>query len=222
VPFNSYPLLCILTQVATAQILKRLNLDWLARDKSNIRQKPKTGHYTFLAVFIVLVVYYTLFYATVIVSQFIPWTKDLLVIWAALLMCYTVFVVAKAREQIRRRDRIPQRTVSCGMEDCCCALCCTWCVVAQMARHTANLKRLPCCPSNSRNRNDEEEEQEYDISSCLSTNGLWKPTSRRRAPHEGNGDGSPLHEPLLGADRTVGSGDGSASPRRRKGEQMCV
>lgn len=62
---------------------------------------------------------------------------------------YFIFLLVKIRLSIRAKYGIP--TQCCKRvwpaEDVCCALCCTCCVVTQMARHTAdyNTYRGVCC-----------------------------------------------------------------------------
>ncbi|EJK48307.1 hypothetical protein THAOC_32909 [Thalassiosira oceanica] len=59
---------------------------------------------------------------------------------------FSINVILKTRLHIRERSRIPE-TRCCGCEDCCCALWCGCCAVAQMARHTADYETCAakCC-----------------------------------------------------------------------------
>mmetsp|Transcript_30318 Transcript_30318/g.64361 ORF Transcript_30318/g.64361 Transcript_30318/m.64361 type:complete len:312 (-) Transcript_30318:100-1035(-) len=61
-------------------------------------------------------------------------------------MVFLYYLVAKTRGRIRSRYSIPE--TSCrGCEDCCCAVWCTCCTVAQMGRHTADYETYAahCC-----------------------------------------------------------------------------
>jgi Cys-rich protein (TIGR01571 family) len=59
---------------------------------------------------------------------------------------YLVVMIIRTRSLIREKYSI--REENCvGCEDCCCAVFCNCCVVAQMARHTADYDTYPaaCC-----------------------------------------------------------------------------
>ncbi|KAG7337248.1 PLAC8 family domain containing protein [Nitzschia inconspicua] len=59
---------------------------------------------------------------------------------------YTVVVMTKLRKAVRDRYRIPQTQCMC-FEDCCCAVFCSCCTMAQLARQTADYERQRayCC-----------------------------------------------------------------------------
>jgi Cys-rich protein (TIGR01571 family) len=59
---------------------------------------------------------------------------------------YTIIILIKLRKAVRTRYNIRERQCT-GCEDCCCAVFCTCCTVAQLARQTANYQsqRAYCC-----------------------------------------------------------------------------
>ena len=59
---------------------------------------------------------------------------------------YVLFATLKTRIYIRRKDNIPEEHCR-GVEDCCISYWCTCCVIAQMARHTADygIYGASCC-----------------------------------------------------------------------------
>jgi len=52
-----------------------------------------------------------------------------------LFLIYYFIVLAKTRSFVRKRYSIPNK---CPCQDYCCSLMCSWCVLSQMARHTAD------------------------------------------------------------------------------------
>mmetsp|Transcript_53493 Transcript_53493/g.64515 ORF Transcript_53493/g.64515 Transcript_53493/m.64515 type:complete len:301 (-) Transcript_53493:150-1052(-) len=60
---------------------------------------------------------------------------------------FTLYVITKTRKFLRNKYAIQEKVCKNGAEDFCCALCCSCCVVTQMARHTAdyNTYRGVCC-----------------------------------------------------------------------------
>jgi Cys-rich protein (TIGR01571 family) len=66
---------------------------------------------------------------------------------------FFLFLTVKTRQHIRRVYAIPESRSCIGMEDLCCSFWCGCCVVAQMARHTADYKKYhpACCTETGMN-----------------------------------------------------------------------
>ena len=62
------------------------------------------------------------------------------------MVVFSIYVVLKTRRHVRKRSGIPG-TRCAGYEDCCCATWCGFCVITQMARHTAEYETYAaqCC-----------------------------------------------------------------------------
>lgn len=59
---------------------------------------------------------------------------------------YMLVIIIRTRSLVREKYSIPEENCV-GCEDCCCGVFCNCCVVAQMARHTADYDTYPaaCC-----------------------------------------------------------------------------
>ena len=59
---------------------------------------------------------------------------------------YMLFLIIRTRSLVREKYSIPEENCV-GCEDCCCGFFCNCCVIAQMARHTADYDTYPaaCC-----------------------------------------------------------------------------
>ena len=74
------------------------------------------------------------------------WQRGLYNMVTTLFYLYSLLLLVRLRNEVRRRDEIPERNCI-GMEDCCCAFWCGCCTVAQIARQTADYdqRRAVCC-----------------------------------------------------------------------------
>lgn len=74
------------------------------------------------------------------------WKVVLYHILGATFALFTFYTIIRVRRAVREKYRIPE-TNCVGLEDCCCAVWCGCCTVAQVARHTANYeqRRAICC-----------------------------------------------------------------------------
>jgi Cys-rich protein (TIGR01571 family) len=66
--------------------------------------------------------------------------------YALMFGLYMMFLTIRTRSLVREKYSIPEEYCN-GCEDCCCGVFCNCCVVAQMARHTADYDTYPaaCC-----------------------------------------------------------------------------
>ncbi len=70
-------------------------------------------------------------------------------IGAMLFTIWSIYALMKTRENIRAKYSIPEERCK-GYEDLVCSMCCSCCVVAQMARHTGEYETYKgsCCSAN--------------------------------------------------------------------------
>jgi len=149
---------CCCPQILMAQVLTRMNMDWLGEHTTEWESKL-----TFRRVLIIVIIYYAV--STVLAPSGPSWDDDDTAsldypdtpIWQHVVYnslttafsVYTVIVLMKLRKAVRTRYDIPvTRCVNQPVvEDCCCSFWCGCCTVAQLARHTANYdeRRAVCC-----------------------------------------------------------------------------
>mmetsp|Transcript_3035 Transcript_3035/g.5731 ORF Transcript_3035/g.5731 Transcript_3035/m.5731 type:complete len:268 (+) Transcript_3035:61-864(+) len=124
------------TQVAMAQVMQRLHLDWLGGAAPEVATKN-----TFKVV-LTLVVCYTIFTIALEMAeastgyyQIPSWIPVTRFIGGGAFTIYSIYSLMKTRENVRAKYSIPEERCP-GMEDLCCSMWCSCCVVSQMARHT--------------------------------------------------------------------------------------
>jgi Cys-rich protein (TIGR01571 family) len=124
------------TQVAMAQVMQRLRLNWLGE------AAPEAATKNTFKVVLTLVLCYTVFtIALEMVEaqtgyyQIPTWIPVLRFIGGVLFTIYSIYSLMKLRENVRAKYSIPEEKCP-GMEDLCCSMWCSCCVVSQMARHT--------------------------------------------------------------------------------------
>eukprot|EP00978_Attheya_sp_CCMP212_P006016 scaffold13544_cov50-Attheya_sp.AAC.5 len=136
------------------QVMTRLRLDWLGNPMSRRRTTSKT----FQTYFVWTVVYLTVeyFFQRVLIHRlldndnkndamatiFYAFEQTLRLIW----VLFSIVMVTKVRGHVRAAYHIPEHGCR-GCEDCCCAVWCTCCTVAQLSRHTADYDTYnsQCC-----------------------------------------------------------------------------
>ena len=118
------------------QIMQRLRLSWLGEAAPDAATKN-----TFKVV-LTLVLCYTVF--TICLEMIeaykgyyeIPtWVPVLRFVGGVLFTIYSIYALMKVRENVRAKYSIPEEKCP-GMEDLCCSMWCSCCVVSQIARHT--------------------------------------------------------------------------------------
>mmetsp|Transcript_25016 Transcript_25016/g.30764 ORF Transcript_25016/g.30764 Transcript_25016/m.30764 type:complete len:262 (+) Transcript_25016:132-917(+) len=161
-----HPHLCcalICTQVAMAQVMKRMKLTWTG--------EPGEDHSTantFKIVMTIVVAYCIYSVALDLVSPSLlnpdafdddmessPEIALAKIIGSLLFTFYSIYSLCRTRQSVREKFHIPEENC-CGCEDLCCSLFCSCCTAAQMARHTGEYETYPgmCCtetglPSNA-------------------------------------------------------------------------
>lgn len=81
------------------------------------------------------------------------WQRSLNWIISTMFGLYTLFILTKLRQAVRQRYKIPTERYCCvcccgPIEDFCCAVWCSCCTIAQLARQTADYQRdRPACCS---------------------------------------------------------------------------
>lgn len=146
-----HPLFCLsiwFTPLALVQVMTRLNLDLCADPSTAARERKFWTNFKIMLV--ILIVYFIIDLALSAVITATGTQTPVLVLIKVVVRTvfglYVLIVACKTRSSIRRRDRIPEETCV-GCEDCCVAYWCTFCTVAQMARHTADygIYGAACC-----------------------------------------------------------------------------
>lgn len=126
------------TQVAMAQVMQRLRLNWLGGAAPDAATKN-----TFKVVF-ALVLCYTIFTMALEVAesstgyyQVPAWIPIVRFIGGVVFTVYSIYSLMRTRESVRAKYSIPEERCP-GMEDLCCSMWCSCCVVSQLARHTGD------------------------------------------------------------------------------------
>lgn len=152
---------CCFPQLLMAQIMTRLKLNMCATTNADGGPEYKA---TFRRMVVVVIGYWivsTLFAPpspTFEVNEddimMIAVRRDDYPIWQYVLYhvvmtafaLYTLIILTRIRAAVRNRYQIPEQHCH-GMEDCCCALFCGCCTVAQLARQTTDYheRRAVCC-----------------------------------------------------------------------------
>ena len=147
-----HPFLCntiFCPMIALHQILSRLQMDGTGIPLVTIKSRTRVCSVVWISLLVVLVhIVYVAYFAvatpgdeTAIIIATMP-----LVGLDLLLLVYMACMVAKTRKRIRREYDIPELRCK-GYEDCCMAVFCACCTIAQMGRHTADYEtyRAYCC-----------------------------------------------------------------------------
>jgi len=124
------------TQMAMAQVMQRLRFNWLGEPAPDAATKS-----TFKVV-LTLVLCYTVFTIALEMAeastgyyQVPAWIPALRFIGGVLFTIYSIYSLMKTRANVRDKYSIPEEKCK-GMEDLCCSMWCSCCVVSQIARHT--------------------------------------------------------------------------------------
>jgi Cys-rich protein (TIGR01571 family) len=140
---------CLCPQVLMAQVMTRLQLTWLGEPGPMISTRNTFNIVVTIIgcyfVYSTMLAIYSMPYDVNTVPPFVPVLKAL---GSLLFSVWSFYSLCKTRENTRARYSIPEERCH-GCEDCCCALFCTCCTVAQMARHTGDYENYPgtCCTS---------------------------------------------------------------------------
>lgn len=119
-----------------AQVLQRLRFNWLGGPAPESATK-----HTFKVV-LALILCYTVFTVALEMAEY-SFNYDSVPTWIVAtrfaggmaFTIYSIYSLMKLRENVRAKYSIP--TERCGgMEDMCCSMWCSCCVVSQIARHT--------------------------------------------------------------------------------------
>jgi Cys-rich protein (TIGR01571 family) len=126
--------------------MQRMQLTWLGEPG------PISSTRNSFKVVVTVVIIYCL-YSTSLGMPFLPqnplaafWSPHLR-FWGYLVFgAWFIYSLCRTRENVRTRYSIEEEHCL-GCEDCCCALLCSCCTVAQLARHTGDYETYPsvCC-----------------------------------------------------------------------------
>lgn len=124
------------TQVAMGQVMQRLRFSWLGEPT------PDAGSKNTFKVVLTLVLCYTFFTIFLEIAEASTgyyntpaWIPSLRFIAGVLFTIYSIYALMKLRENVRDKYSIPEQQCQ-GMEDLCCSMWCSCCVIGQIARHT--------------------------------------------------------------------------------------
>lgn len=138
---------CGTIAVAMGQLMQRLRLNWLGEPG------PEAATKNTFKVVLTLVICYTIFTVCLEVSEAstgyynVPaWIPTLRFLGGILFTIYSIYALMKLRENVRAKYSIPEENCK-GMEDLCCSMWCSCCVVSQIARHTGEYETYKgsCC-----------------------------------------------------------------------------
>lgn len=137
------------TQIAMAQVMQRLRLNWLGE------YAPDAATKNTFRVVLTLVLCYTVFTVSLeLIESYngyynIPaWVPVVRFVGGVAFTIYSVYSLMKTRESVRAKYSIPEGgKCPAGMEDLCCSMWCSCCVASQMARHTGEYETYKgtCC-----------------------------------------------------------------------------
>ena len=124
------------SSVAMGQIMQRLRFNWLGEAAPDASTKNS------FKVVLTLVLCYTVFTVCLELAeasagyyQVPAWIPSLRFIGGVMFTIYSIYSLMKTRENVRAKYSIPEEKCK-GMEDLCCSMWCSCCVVSQIARHT--------------------------------------------------------------------------------------
>jgi len=146
-----HPMLCntiFCPMIALHQILSRVQMDGTGYRIVTIKSRTRVLFVVWLVFLLILI--HVIYVAFFIVGS--PDEESILIATIPLigmdcfLLLYGVYMVAMTRRQVRSEYDIPELRCK-GYEDCCMAVFCTCCTIAQMGRHTADYEtyRAYCC-----------------------------------------------------------------------------
>jgi len=122
--------------VAMGQVMQRLRFSWLGEPT------PDAGSKNTFKVVLTLVLCYTFFTIFLEIAEASTgyyntpaWIPSLRFIAGVLFTIYSIYALMKLRENVRDKYSIPEQQCV-GMEDLCCSMWCSCCVIGQIARHT--------------------------------------------------------------------------------------
>ena len=145
-PFLCNTIFCPL--IALHQILTRIQMDGTGDRLVTLKSRTRVYFVVWLVFLLVFVhvLYFAYFSLATPDDDVILITTMPLIGMDVLLLLYKIYIVAKTRRQVRREYDIPALRCK-GNEDCCMAVFCTCCTIAQMGRHTADYEtyRAYCC-----------------------------------------------------------------------------
>ena len=145
-PFLCNTIFCPL--IAMHQILTRIQMDGTGDRLVTLKSRTRVCFVVWLVFLLVLVhiLYFSYLWLATPDEDAILITTMPLIGMDLLLLFYKIYIVAKTRRQVRREYDIPELRCH-GNEDCCMAVFCTCCTIAQMGRHTADYEtyRAYCC-----------------------------------------------------------------------------
>jgi Cys-rich protein (TIGR01571 family) len=163
-----HPTLCnawLCPQVLLGQLLTRMKMNWLATPSS--KSSFQSTFRKIMALFLVFTLYDVfvappLFEVNVDEKGEISFTHNTNSFWHQVcyvllslpMTIYGIVVVMKLRATVRAKYGIPTGRLG-RLEDFLCVCCCNCCVVAQMARQTADYEQEPaacCSPNGMRNK----------------------------------------------------------------------
>lgn len=142
-----YRNLLLCHSVLMGQVMQRMQLTWLGEPGPLIRTKN-----SFKVVLVLVISYFV--YSLALAFATLPYSVDnvpgylstLKLIGSILFSLWALYSLCRTRESIRARYSITEQRCA-GCEDLCCALWCSCCTVAQLARHTGEYETYPatCC-----------------------------------------------------------------------------
>ena len=157
---------CCFTNIASAQVISRLQLNFWGLPTNNIGEATSAYRKMFLLVFVYWCIRIFLYYHVFrldpeSIMQEDPSKKDEeLSIWYYLTVatddsiwyCYyafCVYILKNVRHSLRTKYAIPESKVCRGCEDITCSLICPCFTAAQMLRHTTDYDQYDakCCTS---------------------------------------------------------------------------
>jgi len=134
--------------IGNAQVMTRLKLNWNAKPGNEIETQK-----TFLLVLYIVITFFILDFILVHLETSLSFTPGASVaagirnIIKLAYLVYQVYSIMMTRKYLRSKYAIPTMYCSENTEDLCCALCCSFCTVAQMGRHTTDYDTYhsACC-----------------------------------------------------------------------------
>ncbi|KAL7476139.1 hypothetical protein ACHAW6_002016, partial [Cyclotella cf. meneghiniana] len=144
--------LAILCKVLLGQVMHRLKLTWLANEGGSEAQTASTFRILFCIGMMSWILWYSMPNVTPSFNgngqpTDLYFTAHLIVnIVFRLFAVFRISLICKTRKLIRNKYQIPSQQCH-GCEDECCALWCSCCTLAQMARHTGDYASYQgeCC-----------------------------------------------------------------------------
>lgn len=132
---------CWCTQVGMAQVMQRMHLTWLGSLGDEV-----TGKKAFKVIVTIFLSYTVFSYCLDLLlehgdlGEFHEFVHYLRYSVQFLFIAWSIYVLMKTRENLRRIYSIPEENLH-GCEDLCCSAFCSCCTVAQMARHTGEYEK---------------------------------------------------------------------------------